>query len=476
VLEHLDQLQIKPAFRTRGGGGSPPAIPLRPEDREALRRRITFQPHLYVAQEWVDLSTAPSWQGGTLLARPVALRVYLVASGDSYQVLAGGLARVAAEAGARSVSMQRGGASKDAWVLSDGPVVDDSLLEAGRVELRRVGNNLPSRMADNFFWLGRYVERADAICRLLRSAISRFSTATGGSASPALSPILATLRRQGQFEALVEPVEPAREEEAFETELRAAIFSGRRGSLRHTADQMLRLTQLVRDRSSHDCWRVIRQMHERLSRPTLPGGMPAAETVAFLNQMVLRLASFHGLAMENMTRAQGWRFLDMGHRIERSIYGCAFLESALSSPVAADASVLESVLEVMDNAITYRSRYNLLPHIAAVYDLVLLDETNPRALVFQLQQLLAHLDHLPREQDSPLPTPAQRALLGALTRLRLCDPGELGRCPGNWLATEVAGAIQQAGRAAPAVSDALAVSYFAHSIPPRPAGEHSIRG
>src|SRR5678816_983584 len=106
--------------------------------------------------------------------------------------------------------MQRGGASKDTWVLSDDPVHEDTLLHtAGQaIELRRVGNNLPSRMADNFFWLGRYVERADITCRLLRSALARFSAEAGGSTLPALAPIIAALQRQGQLEAPKEAGEP----------------------------------------------------------------------------------------------------------------------------------------------------------------------------------------------------------------------------------------------------------------------------
>jgi hypothetical protein len=105
----------------------------------------------------------------------VALRVYLVATDGAYKAMAGGLTRVAAANEWHTLSMQHGGASKDTWVLSDATVEAVTLLNApgGGIELRRVGNNLPSRLADNFFWLGRYAERADATARLLRSAFSR---------------------------------------------------------------------------------------------------------------------------------------------------------------------------------------------------------------------------------------------------------------------------------------------------------------
>ena len=198
----------------------------------------------------------------------------------------------------------------------------------------------------------------------------------------------------------------------------------------------------------------------------MPGstlGMCAGDAMGVLNQALLSLAAFRGLARENMTRAHGWRFLDMGQRIERSIYLCTFLDHALNSPEADNPSVLEAVLEVADSTITYRGRYNVLPHIATVYDLVLLDDTNPRSLLFQLNQLVKHYDRLPGERENALPSPGQRVLIGCLTSLRLLDPRTLQRSNGSWQDSEVGRVIQQILSELPRLSDAIAASYFAHS-------------
>jgi len=195
--------------------------------------------------------------------------------------------------------------------------------------------------------------------------------------------------------------------------------------------------------------------------------MLAGDAVGVLNQTILGLASFHGLARENMTRAQGWRFLDMGVRIERCIYTATFLDGALRSPEADNPSVLESILEVADNAITYRSRYNLLPNIAAVYDLVMLDDTNPRSILFQLNQLEKHFERLPREKQSALPSPAHRLLIECLTRVRLTDPRSLASLEGRWHTGEVGETLKTVLREIPRLSDAIAVSYFAHSTTSR---------
>jgi len=241
---------------------------------------------------------------------------------------------------------------------------------------------------------------------------------------------------------------------------------------------------LVRDRTSNDLWRVLTQLGdvmttseaaraaEARSHPAGAGAAPAPDPVSdrmfgdisgVLSQTLLHLAAFHGLARENMTRAQGWRFLDIGLRIERSIYLCSFLDSALHSPESNNPSVLEAVLEVADSSLTYRSRYSLLPNIAAVYDLVLLDDTNPRALLFQFNQLVKHFERLPRERESALPSAGQRILLDCLARLRLLDPRSLAGRKSNWHQTETGVVVERILRQLPKLSDAIAVSYFAHS-------------
>jgi uncharacterized circularly permuted ATP-grasp superfamily protein/uncharacterized alpha-E superfamily protein len=465
VTEHLDTLTVKPAFRGVARdleSGTPPAEP----DRAELIRRIKFAPQLFVGQEHFEFSTGPCWTPQGLAARPVVLRTYLVAGEKGYHVMSGGLTRVAPDAQNFVVSMQRGGSSKDTWVLSDSPVDETTLLmpRGELVELRRVGNNLPSRLADNFFWLGRYTERADATARLLRSTLLRFSPESTGSAMPLLEPLLQTLVLQGQLPNLAESPALKERSESLEAELLAAIFDPERaGSLRGIATQLQRLAMLVRDRTSNDLWRVLGHLHERVARPAASPVLLAGDAVGVLNQVLINLAAFHGLARENMTRAQGWRFLDMGLRIERSIYLCTFLDAALSSPEADNPSVLEAVLEVADSTLTYRSRYNLLPNLAAVYDLVLLDDANPRSLLFQLNQLVKHIERLPRERESALPSRAQRILLQCLTRIRLLDPRPLNLLGGHWNESEVGSAIKEVLREIPELSDAIAVSYFAHS-------------
>jgi uncharacterized circularly permuted ATP-grasp superfamily protein/uncharacterized alpha-E superfamily protein len=464
VLEHLNELVIKPAFRTHLRLPEP-GQPLSEAECAQLKRSIEFHPDLLVAQERIEMSCAPAWDGSGLAARPVVLRAFLVATEAGYRVMPGGLTRVAPDPRGRFVSMQRDSSSKDTWIAAAQPVEDVSLLSvAGQnLELRRTGNNLPSRLADNFFWLGRYAERADATARLLRSSLRLFNPERSSGAQPLLAPLLQTLERQGQLPNLSRRPELRGNAEAFEAELLAAIFDpARPGSLRQTAGHLHRLAMQVRDRTSNDMWRVLSQIDDRLATPTASLVMLSGDAVAVLNQTLMGLAAFHGLARENMTRAQAWRFIDIGLRIERALYLCTLLEATLGSPEAENPSVLEAVLEVVDSSITYRSRYNLLATVPAVFDLVLLDDKNPRSVLFQLRQLAKHFDKLPKERAQARET-AQRLLATCEAQVSRADARELAGPRATWAQSRLPATMRETLRLLPEISNAIAANFFAHA-------------
>ncbi len=460
VCEHLGELVVKPAFRAPTWDVD---LARRPTSAEAeeLRARIEFDPDMFVAQERVELSSAPCWDGKGLAARPVGLRMYLVAGGGGYHVMPGGLARVAPDHGSLVQSMQGGLASKDIWVASPVAVPEVTLFqtEGQRVEVHRTGNNLPSRLADHFFWLGRYSERADATARMLRSAVTRSIPQRTASARP----LLQTLERQGQLPDFFRQPEARLPPGSFEAELMGAIFDpNRSGSLRGTIDRVQQLGVFVRDRTSNDMWHVLGQLGERMAAPAAGPDVLAGDAVGILSQTLIGLAAFHGLARENMTRAQAWRFLDMGLRIERAVYLCILLDVTLRLPEPGDPSVLEAVLEATDTTITFRSRYNLLPHLTAVFDLVLLDDKNPRSVLFQINQLLKHFELLPPEREAANSS-GRGILQGCSARLGGMDVRELAGPAQAWLSGGVSRGIQETLRDLPRLSDAIAANYFAHS-------------
>src|SRR5262245_24062685 len=194
VLAHLDRMVIKRTFPALSGQPIFGRL-LSTLQRSALLSEIRAHLQEFVAQDELPLSTAPVWLGQKLEPRPLVLRVYVAAAGDSYAVMPGGLTRIAAHSDVPIVSMQRGGGSKDTWVIADGPVSTVSLLSPTRIVVRRERRaaDLPSRVADNLFWLGRHVERAEHTVRLLRSVVAYLTREDTTEETPELQALLHVL-------------------------------------------------------------------------------------------------------------------------------------------------------------------------------------------------------------------------------------------------------------------------------------------
>src|SRR5579871_4661368 len=194
VLDHLGEVVVKPAFPQRG---MEPIFgaDLAKAEKQKIGDQLRARPYEYVAQEQVALSTAPVWDQGRLFSRSLVLRTYVLNTGSGWVAMPGGLVRVAGADG-QVVSMQRGGRSKDAWVLWDEPVDTFSLLRPRNlpVQLQHSPVDLPSRAADHLFWLGRYAERSESIARLLRCLISRVRRAN-------YSELACLLRLHGCFDS-----------------------------------------------------------------------------------------------------------------------------------------------------------------------------------------------------------------------------------------------------------------------------------
>ena len=303
------------------------------------------------------------------------------------------------------VSLQQGGGSKDTWVLTTGPVSTFSMLRptVGPVELSRGGNDLPSRAADNLFWLGRYVERAESLVRLLRGILVRLTENPGLAEVPELPYLLRALTNLFQsFPGFVGEGSEARLAHP-EEELYAMVFDQERaGSLAYTLHSLYRVAGSVRDRISMDMWRVLSGLDLFDTRKN--GNWTGAEVqelttlsdlLDLLNRSVLTLAAFGGLAMESMTRGHGWRFLDMGRKIERCLHIVGLIRGTLVTVSANEAPILEALLEIADSSMTFRRRYLSTLQAAPVIDLLLADESNPRSLAYQLACMNDDVNHLP---------------------------------------------------------------------------------
>ena len=461
VLSHLDSVVVKPAFPSRGMepvfGAS-----LEQAEKGKFAAQLQTNPHEYVAQEQINLSAAPVWDNGLLHSRSVVLRTYVLNTGDGWTAIPGGLVRVAGADGS-VVSMQRGGHSKDAWVLWDSPVDTFSMLHPRNqpVPLRRESPGVPSSVADRVFWLGRYVERAENTARIVRSMVSRVRSADE-------SELACLIRLHSCLRSRQSRLPKSRNKRPtplqFEQELVSVISDAKRtDSLIFTLSEVSRVGSSVRERLSADMMILIGQLREsiRTDRDT-----QFLEYPAMINNCLELLSAFSGMERENTTRGLGWLFLSIGRRLERAIYLTRQLRG-ISSPLSEQEwPLLECLLEVADSSMTYRSRYYTTLQPLAVLDVLMADESNPRSLHFQLTHLADLYQKLPRHLPDDL-----RAMHEALARLRNFDLGKISYpLPGGPNGSAKAAGLARLEsflsgleRLLPSWSDNLSSRYFSHA-------------
>ena len=364
--------------------------------------------------------------------------------------MAGGLTRVAADGNSYSITMQRGGRSKDTWVLSHTPV-NTSFSLLGRTitpnDLVSARANLPSRTAENLFWYGRYGERCESTARLLRVAIAQSLDRDDAPAVPQLDrtgtslPALELARRQGLLGA----------SDADPGALVLACTDPNSG-LGAQFQQLARVAFNLRERMSQDNWRTLNRLHtDPLFAHAVDTQVQAGSVLAGLDRIIITMMTLSGFVLDGMTRGLGWRFLSLGRRIERLMHVC----TALQVGIGADGThSLDWLLELADSTLTYRSRYLAAPEWLAVLDLLVRDDTNPRSVAFQvkgLREYVAKLEATHGRFASDLLNPVQ-ALLDALT------PADL--TPQSPALTQLLGQAQRAGHAA---ADELTLKFFTHS-------------
>lgn len=448
ALEKMPDLLFKPAFPSQS------FQPLLGRDldagqRQALAARIRARPYAYVAQELAQLSHALVWQGDGLEDRPVGMRVYAVASADGWRVLPGGLTRVAAQADAEVVSMQRGGASKDTWILGEGPARGEQWQVSQRVgvaDLVRADPYLPSRVVENLFWFGRYCERCDASARLLRILLGRYLDGDSPQtleAAVQLAEAVSLLPAQG----------------SLDTRLRTALLDpGWAFSLRANLQRLQWAAGQVRGKLSRENWQALSELQREAQRlDDLSADF--TELLDFLDRLILSMAALSGFALDDMTRDEGWRFLLTGRRIERLHALSSSLAAFLRGPAATDQDGLEWLLELANSSITYRSRYLAVAQLVPVLDLLLLDEQNPHGVLFQLRSLLRSLERLR--------SPAETALLALAERLRHFDLRSLedplfGEDSLGAVLEGLATLLEHIAEGAEAAAERLALRHFAH--------------
>jgi uncharacterized circularly permuted ATP-grasp superfamily protein/uncharacterized alpha-E superfamily protein len=462
VLTNLDDMVIKASFPSMR------LKPIFPRELDAVGRqevvdRLRARPWAYVGQRRLDLSTTPVLTDAGFVPRNVVFRTYLAAHDGSFCMMPGGLTRVTGGDETMITSLQHGGGSKDTWMLTEGDVSEFSMLRGAGTSsaISRGGNDLPSRAADNLFWLGRYVQRAEDQVRLLRGILVRLTEKAGLAEVPELPLLLRALTQLMQaYPGFVGEGADARLASP-ENELASLVHDPQRiGSLAYNVLSIHRAAFSVRDRISMDMWRILGNLSERSVRPEDPGNLGAV--LDLLNDRVITLAAFGGIATESMTRGHGWRFLEMGRKLERSTHTVGLLRATLTHAGPWESSLLEALLEIADSSMTYRRRYVTGIQPGPVLDLLLADESNPRSLVSQLIALRDVIDQLPHEDVTSGRSPEQRLALKLVTAVQLVDVAELAGQDTHGRRAWLEAFLKKVHDGLPQLSDAISHHYLSH--------------
>lgn len=425
VLSRMEQLDIVHALDRSGKLIDPaPAIAASPYN---IMARLPLRP-----------STTPAWdpQSGVQY-RFTLFRIFACATENGFEVMPGGLAITAGDPETLAAGSPDQQQSKDIWVRSERPVEPFSLMGGlQKVSEFLRGSDLPSRVADNLLWLGRYMERAESLVRLLRSVYRRLSGEARLADIPELAYLLNLLRAENILPPSPEEASAIPRYQALTDQLKDALFrEDRPDTVLFILRRVQNAARNVRDRLSLDSWRVINRLEGFADTPS-------ADPLELLNDTLFTLNAFSGMAMESMTRGLGWHFMDMGRRVERAINQTSLIRIGLPEISDGSTSALEALLEVADSIMTYRARYRTAFQLAPALDLLLADESNPKSLAFQCSQIAGHVEHLPRPSERRFATSEERLSLEMLTAVRLLDLNALSSTDGATFRSSLAAFLE----------------------------------
>lgn len=417
VLQNPRQWVFKRAF-CDADRPAQAAAALSEADLAKLLAEVRLQPEQWVAQQMQTLSSAPMWTGNALAPRSFVLRTFTCGDNQGCHVMPGGLGRVSPEPAGFLVTMNAGALSKDVWVLSDSEVEQKTLLGAQLEVLRvaRPASEVPSRIADHLFWLGRYAERMEQTTRVLRMLCSRLG---GEGSEEQWREMMVGLRLAKDVQLFEGFTDVAGKYQSVQLEIQELLENPKReGGVPDLLGRLRFNAAAARDRLSDDTWRLFNRLMEEASQQHRVHSI--SDMMAKLDRIILDMAAFSGMQSENMVQGHGWRFLEIGRRIERGMASAKFNQAAIKISLDDDV-VLGPMLEIFDSTMTYRRHHYARPKLLFVLDLLLFNAANPRSLAYQLDAMKAQVALLPQGSSVGGEVKAQEEVEAMRTALHWVD-------------------------------------------------------
>ncbi len=424
VLEHLDTLVIKDIERV-SGFKTVMGSRLSKAQKEELIRKIKFEPFRYVGQEEVEFSTSPVFTKEKLEPRFTVLRSYLVANKNGYEMMRGGLTRCSPERGSFLVSNQDGGISKDTWVEATFTKTDSPSKARKSADMKRKAV-LPSRAAENLFWVGRYTQRVVRTSRFIRIVLRNLTQKNyiyGGNDSESLKVLLQTVTHiTDTYPGFVEDAEEEMKNPL--PEIHQLICNPERaGSILFTLSNLLKSMYAARDRWTVDSWRIIDDIENVKRRIAVlePDGIRHA--FSLLDQLTGGLLSFSEMTRQSMYRSDGRIMYRLGQLIEEVLMELAQYKSILSYEYeeSVEFQLLEALLLSNQNLSSYRSVYRTSLSVSPVIDLLFLNSQNPTSVYSQLERMVDYSRSLAQKDNGTNDNEISRLVFECYSQVRLMN-------------------------------------------------------
>ncbi|MEM9446458.1 MAG: circularly permuted type 2 ATP-grasp protein [Verrucomicrobiota bacterium] len=455
VNEHLDKLTLRSAFDHPATQAN-----FAPKMPDNLGEWLTLHPEQIVGQEKVILSQAPILKNQQLTSACTTLRLFAMYHNGTFSVMPGGMSRIIDSTNDSSYHqpLQMSGGSKDIFIETQ-DIEDEhssSLLLTSQSP-RRADDNLPSRKAENIFWLGRYAERFESTSRLLRTLLECLAEERDWQKNTELLPALLTLHDFDQLKD--EPELILKATHYFKSLLPIIYDQSHSGSLHYFILRLFNIITLVRDRLSTDNWRTLNLLNDQFENKPININSSINESLNFLNQSILHLSAFNGIITENITRGPSWSFLQIGRYIERITYTSRLLFNTVQDSQAEimEQGPYETALKIQDSHTTYHRRY-LTHSPKLIFDLLITDENNPRSIHNQLNAIIEHIKTLPTSDNTEQPRANERIARRAVSQIHLID----------WTSNEpldhiqLKALLQHTEKAMSELSDNCSAQYFTH--------------
>ena len=397
VIKNIKTLMIKKINRTDGieihiGNN------LDEQELSDLIKKIQRNPSYYVGQEIIDFSTVPSFHKGKIEPRNAVIRSFAFLNKDEFKVMPSGLVRVSASKDSLVVSNQKGGTSKDLWILGKNEEFTGNNVFKNREVIDSRLENISTKRAENLFWLGRYLNRAITVARMIRFNlksmlnINRYDDNTNAKkATKILNTSLTHLTMtypgfltENDIKPIVEIIDLIQN-------------SNRAGTLSFSLHMLGSINTNVKNLLTMEAWRIFEKMQKEWLSYGKQQIITNREHISELDKLLIYLMAYKELIDESIFKEQGLILYDIGCKIEISQLLISKLRSLLTNKLdmLLEYDVLDSLLNSYESYNSYRAYYKSSLEISNVLEFLLFNTKYPKSLIYIIEELLSDLNDLP---------------------------------------------------------------------------------